>query len=294
MSAVAGFARRFRRRPITLVAAVLLGLLIAAALAAPLIEAAMGVDAEAVDLSKRMAPPSWAHPLGNDELGRDQLIRLLYGGRVSLLVGVVAAVLAMVIGGTIGILAGYLGGWVDAALMRLTDGVISLPLLPLMIVLAAADPTKLGLDAFAIDSGDLSVWKIILVVALFGWTTVARLARAATFTVREMDYVAAARGLGTSNRMILLRHIAPNIASPIVVATALSVGQIILAESALSFLGVGIQPPTPSWGAMLTNAQALIWSAPWLAIWPGVFIFLTVIGFNLVADGLQDALDPRS
>jgi len=132
------------------------------------------------------------------------------------------------------------------------------------------------------------------VIALFGWTTVARLARAATFTVREMDYVTAARGLGTSNRMILVRHIAPNIASPIVVATALSVGQIILAESALSFLGVGVEPSTPSWGAILTNAQTLIWTAPWLAIWPGVFIFVTVIGFNLVADGLQDALDPRS
>ncbi|MEM6491046.1 MAG: ABC transporter permease, partial [Pseudomonadota bacterium] len=215
-------------------------------------------------------------------------------GRISLMVGLSAALLAMLIGGTIGILAGYLGGWIDAALMRLTDGVISLPLLPLMIVLAAADPAKLGLDFLGSGGPYDSVWRIVLVIALFGWTTVARLARAATFTVREMDYVAAARGLGTSNRVILLRHIAPNIASPIVVATALSVGQIILAESALSFLGVGVQPPTPSWGAMLTNAQTLIWTAPWLAIWPGVFIFLTVIGFNLVADGLQDALDPRS
>lgn len=265
-----------------------------AALAAPLVALLLDTDPERVDLAKRLCAPGWDHPLGCDELGRDQLVRLLYGGRISLLVGVSAALIAMVIGGVIGVVAGYAGGWVDQALMRLTDGVISLPLLPLMIVLAAADADKLGLPAILAEGAYASVWKIVLVIALFGWTTVARLARAATFTVREQDYVTAARGLGTPGWLILIRHIAPNIASPIVVATTLSVGQIILAESVLSFLGLGVQPPTPSWGAMLTNAQDLAWSAPWAAIWPGLFIFTTVICFNLLGDGLQDALDPRS
>ena len=277
-----------------LLAAIILGVLFLSAIGAPFVEWLLNSDSEAVDLSKRLCPPSWAHPLGCDELGRDQLVRLLYGGRISLLVGVLAALLAMVIGGIIGIIAGYAGGWIDSALMRITDGVISLPLLPLMIVLAAADPAKLGLPE-ALSSGPLaSVWQIVLVIALFGWTTVARLARAATFTVREQEYVMAAKGLGTPTISILYRHVAPNIASPIVVATTLSVGQIILAESVLSFLGLGVQPPTPSWGAMLTNAQDLAWSAPWAAIWPGAFIFVTVICFNLLGDGLQDALDPRT
>jgi len=265
----------------------------ALALAAPLIEAALGVDANAVDLFSRFQPPSAQHPLGTDELGRDLLVRLLYGGRVSLLVGLVAALIAAGIGTTIGLIAGYWGGRVDALLMRLTDGVIALPLLPLLIVLAALDPVKLGLPAG--DSGDgTSLVRIIAIVALAGWTTVARLVRGATLAARQRDYIRAARALGAGPLRLMLCHLLPNVASPLVVATTLSVGNIILLESVLSFLGLGIQPPLPSWGNMLTNAQELIWSAPALALWPGLLIFLTVVACNVLGDSLIDALDPAS
>lgn len=275
----------------SLIVLVVLGLL---ALAAPLVEAAMGLDAEAVDLFALKAPPSAAHPLGTDELGRDLLLRLLYGGRVSLLVGLSAALCAAVIGTAIGLLAGYYGGTLDALLMRLTDGVIALPLLPLLIVLAAVDLTKLGLPASIATSPDVSLYRIVGLIALVGWTTVARLVRGATLSMKTREFVRAAEALGARNARIVLTHILPNVVSPIIVATTLSVGNIILLESVLSFLGLGIQPPTPSWGNMLTNAQELIWDAPALAVYPGLLIFVTVIAFNFLGDGLQDALDPRA
>jgi len=203
------------------------------------------------------------------------------------------ALLTAVIGTAIGLAAGYAGGRADSLLMRLTDAVIALPLLPLLIVMAAIDVTKLGLpQAFAAD-GWASVWRIVVLVALFGWTTVARLVRAAVLSQRERDYVRAARALGAGPWRIAVRHILPNVASPIIVATTLSVGNVMLAESTLSFLGLGIQPPLPSWGNMLTNAQEIIWQAPQLAIWPGALLFVTVIATNILGDGLQDALDPR-
>ena len=268
-----------------------LGLL---ALGAPLVEHLLGLNSEAANLFQRNQPPSLEHPLGTDEIGRDLLARLLQGGRVSLAIAVVAAFASAVIGTTIGAIAGYYGGRGDALLMRFTDGVISLPLLPLLIVLAAIDLSKLGIPPSVTQSEEVNLYRIILIISLFGWTTVARLIRAETMTLKQREFVRAAVAQGATAGRIMRVHILPNAISPIIVATTLSVGNIILFESVLSFLGLGIQPPIASWGNMLTNAQELIWSTPQLAIWPGLLIFVTVIAFNLLGDGLQDALDPRA
>ena len=286
--------RRFWKHRLAAASLLLLVLLILAALAAPLVEAWFGLDGTTVDLFAAKEPPSAAHPLGTDELGRDLLVRLLEGGRVSLMVGLLAALIAAVIGTLIGLLAGYHGGWADAFLMRVTDGVIALPLLPLVIVLAAIDLSKLGLSESLTGSEQISLYRIVALVSLVGWTTVARLVRGSTLAVKQREFVRAAHGLGVSPGRIMLVHILPNVVSPIIVATTLSVGNIILLESVLSFLGLGIQPPTASWGNMLTNSLELIWESPRLVVLPGLMIFVTVIAFNLLGDGLQDALDPRA
>jgi peptide/nickel transport system permease protein len=286
--------RRFLRHRLALASGLVLLALGAAAFSAPLAEWLLGVDGDTVDLFALKAPPSPAHPLGTDELGRDLLVRLLYGGQVSLLVGLAAALCAAVIGSIIGLLAGYYGGLLDAFLMRLADGVIALPLLPLLIVLAAIDLGKLGLPEALVASENISLYRIVALIALVGWTTVARLVRGATLAMREREFVRAAEALGASGPRIMLVHILPNVVSPIIVATTLSIGGIILLESVLSFLGLGIQPPTASWGNMLTSALELIWDAPALVFYPGLLIFVTVIAFNFLGDGLQDALDPRA
>lgn len=288
------YLRRFLARPVAVASLAVLVLLALAAAAAPLAEAWLGVDANRVDLLGRHAPPSADHPLGTDELGRDLLVRLLYAGRISLTVGLVAALAAALIGTAVGLVSGFAGGRLDALLMRVTDGFIALPLLPLLIVLAAVDPVRLGVPGDLARTEAAGLWRIVVLVALTGWTTVARLVRGATLAVRGRDYVRAAVALGAGRARLVLVHVLPNVASPIVVATTLSVGHVILAESVLSFLGLGIQPPVPSWGNMLTNAQELVWSAPRQAVLPGLLIFVTVIAFNLLGDGLQDALDPRS
>lgn len=285
---------RFLEHRMALASAAVLAVLSLAAAGAPLIAAWLALDPNEVDLLARYAPPSATHPLGTDELGRDVALRLLYGGRVSLLVGLSTALIAAVIGAVIGLAAGYYGGWLDALLMRLTDTVIALPLLPLLIVLAAADLEKLGVPAELAAAPEAGVWRIVAIVALVGWTTVARLVRGAALSLRERDFVLAAKSQGASGARVMFRHILPNAVSPIVVATTLSVGNIVLLESVLSFLGLGIQPPVASWGNMLTNAQETIYEAPLLAVWPGLAIFTTVIAFNFLGDGLQDALDPRA
>ncbi|MBL8672221.1 MAG: ABC transporter permease [Alphaproteobacteria bacterium] len=286
--------RRFRRHRLAVGAGWLLLALAAAAASAPLVERLLGIDANAVALTLRYAPPSAAHPLGTDELGRDLLVRLLYGGQISLSVGMVTAVLAAFIGTVVGLVAGYFGGRLDQLLMRVTDGIIALPLLPLLIVVAAIDLKKIGVPPSIAESEIASLYRIVVLIALFGWTTVARLVRGATLSVREREYVLAARGMGAGPLRIMALHVLPNVISPVIVATTLAVGQVILLESVLSFLGLGVQPPIPSWGNMLTGAQDVVWSAPALAIWPGLAIFLTVIAFNLLGDGLQDAIDPRA
>lgn len=288
------FWKRFLRHRLAVASAVVLLLLGLAALLAPLAAHLLNQDANAADLLSRFLPPSGDHPLGTDELGRDLLLRLLYGGRVSLAVGLASALVAAVIGTALGLIAGYFGGWLDGLLMRLTDGVIALPLLPLLIVLAAVDLGKLGLPPGIANDESVSLYRMVAIIALVGWTTVARLVRGAALSLRERDFVRAAVATGAGPWRIMLVHILPNAVSPIVVATTLSVGNVILLESVLSFLGLGIQPPAASWGNMLTNAQELIWSAPLLAVYPGLLIFVTVIAFNFLGDGLQDALDPRA
>jgi peptide/nickel transport system permease protein len=286
--------QRLLAHPLAVASAVLLLALALLVLATPLIAMGLGIDSETQDLFARMQPPSAAHWLGTDELGRDLLMRLLEGGRVSLSIGLVIAVAAAVIGTLVGLAAGYIGGRTDALLMRLTDGIIALPRLPLLIVLAALDVTKLGLPEPWAHSPTLGFWRIAAIIALVGWTTVARIVRAAALSLREREFVRAAQALGAGPLRIMFVHILPNLAGSIVVATTLSVGGIILLESVLSFLGLGIQPPMASWGNMLTNAQELMWSAPMLAVWPGLLIFVTVISCNFLGDGLQDALDPRA
>ena len=262
--------------------------------AAPFVEAVSGVDPERVDLLARFEGPSAAHWLGTDELGRDVALRLLYGGRVSLAVGIAGALAASLIGAAVGLLAGYFGRWADTVLMRITDGVAAAPLLPVLIVLAAVDPTKMGVPPDWAASQAAGVVRIVVIVALFGWPGAARLVRGAALSVRERDYVRAASAVGAGPLRIMAVHVLPNAASPLLVAAALSAGHVVLLESVLSFLGLGIQPPVPSWGNMLSNAQALMASAPMLAILPGAFVFVTVLSLNRLGDALQERLDPRA
>ena len=286
--------RRFCQHRLAVVSAVTLILLVFISSGAPLWVSAFDLDGQTVDLFNRFQPVSAAHPLGTDELGRDVLARLIEGGRVSLFVGLIAALFASVIGTTIGLISGYFGGRIDVVIMRFTDGVISLPLLPLLIVLAAIDLSKLGLPNAIANSENASLYRISIIVALAGWTTVARLVRAETLALRERTFVKAAQAQGATSGRIMRVHILPNLAASIIVATTLSAGNIILLESVLSFLGLGIQPPVTSWGNLLTNAQELIWDSPRLAFYPGALIFLTVIAFNFLGDGLRDAIDPKA
>ncbi len=286
--------RRLLRHRLAQLSLIFLAVLLVLSLAAPLIAQLRGIDPATTDLFRRFEPPSAQYWLGTDDLGRDLFQRLLDGGRVSLLVGVSGALLSAVLGAVIGVFAGYLGGRLDSVLMRLTDGVIALPLLPLLIVLAAIDPRKIGIPAEFAQSETFSLYRIVAIVGLTGWTTVARLVRAETLSLKARDFTRAARALGARPLRIMFRHILPNTAGSLVVATTMSIGTLILFESTLSFLGLGTQPPAASWGNMLTGAQELLQQAPMLALWPGLLIFLTVIAFNFVGDGLQDALDPRS
>lgn len=266
-----------------------LGILVLLALLAGSLGNVLAIESNTADLTLRFLPPSTAHFFGTDELGRDIFIRLIHGARVSLGVGFTAALATAFIGTAIGMIAGYAGGKTDAFLMRMTDLLIALPLLPLLIVLSAIDLGKLGIET----SGNASLYKIIILISLTGWTTLARLTRARALTLKKMDFVLAARALGVGNLRIILRHIFPNLLNTVIVATTLSIGNFILIESVLSFLGLGIQPPLPSWGNMLTNAGENIWEHASLTIYPGAMIFMTVLAFNFLGDGLQATLDPK-
>lgn len=234
------------------------------------------------------------HVFGTDELGRDVLIRLIYGARVSIGVGVVVALAAGLIGFLIGSLAGFYGGFLDAALMRVTDALLSLPLIPVLIIFAAIDLTKIPWLYGIISGGNQSIVKMILIFVLFSWMTVARLVRGSILSLREREFILAARTLGAKDRTIIFRHMFPNVIAPMLVSITLGVGESILFEASLSFLGLGIMPPTPSWGNMLNNAQEVIYNNMWLAILPGLLILITVVSFNFFGDGLQDAMDPKS
>ena len=234
------------------------------------------------------------HYLGTDEIGRDVLIRLIYGGRISLLVGFIVALAAALIGMLVGGIAGYYGGWIDALLMRVTDSLLALPVLPILILLAAVDLKKVPILGLFVQGNNESIAKIVIIISLFSWMTAARIVRSGVLSVKEKEFVLAAKTMGASDLRILVVHILPNAFAPLLVAITLMAGDAVLFEAALSFLGLGIQPPTPSWGNMLFNAQELIYESPSLAIFPGLLIFLLVISLNFIGDGLQDAIDPKS
>jgi peptide/nickel transport system permease protein len=275
--------KRFRRHPGAIAGSIVLGLLILLVLLAPL----SPYDAETSSMEERFQPPSLQHPLGTDALGRDLLTRILYGGRISLTVGLLVVGISLSIGVPIGAAAGYYGGRLDNVLMRLTDSFLSLPSLLVLILLSAI---LREVDAPLFERNN--VLTIGVVIGVFGWMTFARLVRAAFLTLREMDFVSATRALGGSDLWIIVRHILPNAIGPIIVECTLELGYAIIEESGLSFLGFGIQPPTPSWGNLLGNAQEHFTKYPWLAIFPGLMIFLVIISVNYIGDGLRDAYDP--
>jgi peptide/nickel transport system permease protein len=234
------------------------------------------------------------HIFGTDELGRDVLMRLVYGTQVSMGVGVLVAIVSAFIGLLVGALAGYYGGTIDTILMRTTDALLSLPLLPVLVVIAAIDLQKVPFLSSITQFGNESIIKLVFILCLFSWMVVARLVRGSILSLREREFILAAKTLGATDSTIIIRHMFPNVIAPLLVSVTLGVGESILFEAALSFLGLGIQPPTPSWGNMLFNALELIYKAPFLAIIPGILILLVVVSFNFLGDGLQDAIDPKS
>jgi len=234
-----------------------------------------------------LEPPSLQHPFGTDALGRDLLTRCLYGGRISLFVGFTVMMITLLIGIPIGMVAGFFGGWLDDILMRIIDAFLSLPSLLILILLSAI----LREVDFPLLKAN-SVITIALVIGILSWMTIARLVRAVFLSGREMDYVNAARALGASSILIMLSEILPNGFGPIIVDATLEIGYAIMEESGLSFLGFGIMPPTASWGTLLSDAQQHLTKHPWLAIFPGLMIFFTIISINYIGDGLRDALDP--
>lgn len=234
------------------------------------------------------------HLLGTDELGRDVFLRLIYGTQVSIGIGICVGLLALFIGTLIGTLAGYYGGKIDTVLMRLTDSMLSLPLIPILIVLAAIDLKKIALFDMFVSASNESIIKMIFILCLFSWMTIARLVRGTILSIKGREYIQAAKMMGAGDFRIMTRHVLPNAVGPMLVAVSLVIGQAILIEAGLSFLGLGVQPPTPSWGNMLFNAQELIYEAPSLAVFPGILILLAVMSFNFIGDGLQDALNPKT
>ena len=246
------------------------------------------------DLKSMFSSYEKLHVLGTDDLGRDVLMRLIYGTQVSMGVGILATLASALVGLIIGSMAGYYGGILDTILMRITDSMLALPILPVLVVIAAIDLKKIPLLDQIAQGGNESIIKLVFILCIFSWMTVARLVRGSILSLREREFILASKTLGASDSTIIVRHMFPNVIGPMLVSITLGVGQLILFEAALSFLGLGIQPPTPSWGNMLFNAQELIYQAPYLAIFPGLLIFLVVVSFNFFGDGLQDAVDPKS
>lgn len=278
---------QFRRHQMAMAASVVLLILV---FGSAFVSVISPYDPERSSMRERRDPPSLQHPMGTDTLGRDMLTRLLYGGRVSLAIGLAATALGITIGTVIGALAGYYGGRVDDILMRLTDLFISLPRLFMLIIMSLL---LRSLDVPLLKANG-NVGGIVLILGVLSWTGVARLVRGQFLSLKEKEFVEAARTLGIGNLRIVFRHILPNTATPIIVAATLLVAGTIISESGLSFLGFGVQPPTPTWGNMLNAAQDEMRKGNWwMAVFPGLMIFLTVISINYIGDGLRDALDPR-
>jgi peptide/nickel transport system permease protein len=269
------FLQRLWQNRMALVgAAIVLGMFLLAVLA-PLV----GRDPGAIDIANSLRAPGWDYPLGTDDLGRDVLARILYGARISLLVGFVAVGIATSIGILLGAMAGYYGRWLDAVLMRFVDIMLCFPTFFLILaVIAFLEP---------------SIWNIMIIIGLTSWMGVARLVRAEFLSLRERDFVQAAKALGARDSRVIFRHILPNALSPVLVSATLGVAGAILTESALSFLGIGVQPPTPSWGNMLIVGKQTLGTAWWLSAFPGLAILITVLGYNLLGEGIRDAFDPR-
>lgn len=269
-------ARQFFKNKLAVIGLIVFLALVLIAIVAPLLAP---YDPAEIDLFSVHEAPSEKHLLGTDELGRDVLTRLLYGSRITLIVGISSMVFAVIIGIIFGAIAGYYGGLIDNVLMRITDVFLSFPQIILLILMAAYFNT--------------TVISMVIIIGITSWMGVARLVRGEFLSLKEKEYVMASQALGNRDKRTIFRHILPNAIAPLIVAATLRVGYSILSESALSFLGIGIKPPTPTWGNMLSNAQSDIFQAPWLAIWPGVMIFLTVLTINFIGDGLRDALDPK-
>jgi len=270
--------RRFLRHRIGMASAIVLVSIVALIVFGPMLFITED-DAFRPDPTAINTPPSGEHWFGTDEVGRDMFARIIYGGRISLMVGLLAMMVAITVGVVMGAMSGYFGGLVDSITMRITDVMLSIPGIFLIIALSVF----LG----------PSVKTIILAIGFLNWMVVARIVRALFLSLKEQDFVLAAHCLGIKDNRIIWKHILPNAMAPVVVAATLTVGAAILTETAVSYLGLGIQPPTPSWGNMLKNAQDLIWTAPWVAIFPGMMIFFTTLCINFMGDALRDALDPR-
>jgi peptide/nickel transport system permease protein len=246
------------------------------------------------DTNLRLQGPSSAHPFGTDSVGRDILARTIYGGQISLLIGLTAVVIETVAGVLIGAAAGYYGGWLDAVLMRITEAVLNIPEIFLLIVMAKEFGGKIPSVTLFGREFSGSVIVIVVIIGLTSWMYLARIVRAEFLSLKENDFVLAARSTGTSNSGIIFKHILPNSMAPIIVSATLGVANAILAEAYISFLGLGVQPPTATWGNMLDGANSYLESAPWLWFFPGMLILLTVLSINFLGDGLRDALDPHS
>jgi peptide/nickel transport system permease protein len=231
-------------------------------------------------------PPDSSHWFGTDELGRDVYTRILYGGRISLTVGLLSTTLTLVVGVVVGALAGYYGGWVDNVLMRITDAFLSFPAVLVLILISSL------LRDLPFPIMRNSVLVVIVVISALSWMWSARLVRSLVLTVRERDFVTASRALGAHDRRLIFAHILPNCMGPILVNGTLEMASAVILESGLSYLGFGVQPPTPSWGNILASAQLFVYKAPWLAIFPGLMIFISVMSINYIGDGFRDALDP--
>lgn len=268
---------RIRNHKLALSGATAIGILVLVAIFSPWIAPYDSLDQ---NLLERLRPPSLKHWMGTDDLGRDVFSRLLLGTRISLMVGLVAVSISTLFGTTVGLVAGYFGKWADMILMRIVDILLCFPTFFLILmVIAFLEP---------------NIMNVMIVIGITSWTGLARLVRGETLSLREREFVLAAKSLGCSNQRILFVHLLPNASAPILVSATLGIGVAILVESALSFLGLGVQPPTPSWGNMLTSGKDYIHFAWWLSLFPGLAILLTVLSFNLLGEGLRDVLDPRS
>ncbi len=270
------FRRRFRKNRLAVAGGAIVLLLFAVSLLAPWLAP---YDPNAIDLKNVLQPPSGGHLFGTDPLGRDVFSRMIWGAGISLKVGFVATGIAILIGTILGALAGYYGRWADAVIMRFVDIMLCFPTFFLILaVIAILEP---------------SIWNIMIVIGLTGWMGVTRLVRADFIALKERDFVQAARGIGAGDFRIIFLHILPNAMASVLVTATLGVAGAILTESALSFLGIGVQPPTPSWGNILTAGKDNIDIAWWLSLYPGLAILITVLGYNLLGEGIRDALDPR-